>query len=155
GVFYFHYLPGLLRGAGTLQAEADPFLPRTYLVFHNESRQSMRVWAAGFALPLFAGLLAAPFALRRAWPPARPVLGAWLAAWPLVMLAKEPFLFPRPLRWAKEDEFISPLVALLIAAPAWGLPRPWMRWTAAALAVSVAAWLQAGDFRIHASGLMP
>jgi len=70
-----------------------------------------------FALfPLLVGLAAAPFALSRARASARPVLGAWLLAWALTMLAKEPFLFPRPLRWAKEDQFVSPLLALLIGA---------------------------------------
>ena len=154
-VFYFHYLPGLVHGAGPLQAEPDLFEARTYLIFHNESRQSMRVWAAGFAIPLAAGLLAAPFALRRALPSARPILASWLLAWPMIMLAKEPFLFPRPLRWAKEDQFISPLMGLFVGAVVWSLPRPWMRWGAAALAVGMALWLELGDFRIHVSGLMP
>jgi hypothetical protein len=154
-LFYFHYLPGLLHGAGSLQEEPDPFQARTYFVFHNESRQSMRVWAAGFAIPLLAGLLAAPVALPRARPASRPVLVAWLATWPLVMLCKEPFLFPRPLRWAKEDQFVSPLLALLIGGAVAALPRPWMRWTAGAFVATVALWLQLGDFRIHATGLMP
>jgi hypothetical protein len=154
-VFYFHYLPGLLAGVGGIQQEADPFQARTYFIFHNESRQSMKVWAAGFALPLAAGLVAAPFALRRALPTARPVLAAWLATWPVVMLLKEPFFFPRPLRWAKEDQFVSPLLALLIGGALWTLPRPWMRWCAAAAAVAVALWLQVGDFREHLAGVMP
>jgi hypothetical protein len=154
-VFYFHFVPGLLHGVGPLQSEPDPFQPRTYFIFHNESRQSMRVWAAGFAIPLLAGLIAAPVALRRAAPDARPVLTAWLLTWPLVMLAKEPFLFPRPLRWAKEDQFIAPLLALLIGAACWALPKAWMRWAAAAVAVAVALYLQLGDFRIHFTGAMP
>jgi hypothetical protein len=154
-LFYFHYVPGLLRGGGALQDEPDLFLPRTYLIFHNESRQSMRVWAAGFAIPLFAGLLAAPLALRRALPAARAVLLAWLATWMLVMVAKEPFGFPRPLRWGKEDQFISPLLALLIGGAIGCLPRRSMRWGVAAAAIAVALWLQAGDFRTHVSGLMP
>lgn len=154
-LFYFHYVPGLLRGGGELQEEPDVFLPRTYLIFHNESRQSMRVWAAGFAIPLFAGLLAAPLALRRALPSARAILLAWLATWVLVMVAKEPFGFPRPLRWGKEDQFISPLLALLIGGAIACLPRRWMRWGAAVVAVAIALWLQVGDFRTHVSGLMP
>ena len=80
---------------------------------------------------------------------------SWLLAWPMIMLAKEPFLFPRPLRWAKEDQFISPLMGLFVGAVVWSLPRPWMRWGAAALAVGTALWLELGDFRIHVSGLMP
>jgi hypothetical protein len=115
----------------------------------------MRVWAAGFLVTLLAGLAAAPLALSRARASTRPVLAAWLVAWALVMLFKEPFLFPRPLRWAKEDQFVSPLLALLIGGAAWSLPRPWLRWGAAALAAGVALWLQLGDFRQHASGLWP
>jgi hypothetical protein len=155
GVFYFHYLPGLLRGGGELQQEPDLFQPRTYLIFHNESRQSMRVWAAGFAIPVGAGLLAAPFALRRALPSARAILLSWLASWVLVMVAKEPFGFPRPLRWGKEDQFVSPLLALLIGGGIGCLPRRWMRWGAAAAAVGTALWLEAGDFGTHLSALMP
>jgi hypothetical protein len=154
-VFYFHYLPGLLRGGSGLQQEADLFLPRTYFIFHNESRQSMRVWAAGFAIPLLAGLLSAPVALRRARPAARTIFTCWLVTWGLVMIAKEPFGFPRPLRWGKEDQFVSPLLALLIGGAVGALPRAWMRWSAAVVAVAVAVWLQAGDFAAHASGLLP
>lgn len=153
-LFYFHYLPGLIGGLQGIQAEPDLFRPRTYLVFHNESRQAMRVWQAGFVVPLAAGLLAAPAALRAAAPAVRPVLAAWLFTWPLVMLAKEPFLFPRPLRWAKEDQFLSPLLALLVGGAVARLPAAWMRWAAAGLAVAVAAWLQWGDFRVHASGIL-
>jgi hypothetical protein len=153
-LFYFHYLPGLVHGATTLQAEADPFPPRTFWIFHNESRQSMRVWAAGFALPLAAAALAAPFALRRAAPTFRPVLLAWVLSFPVIMLAKEPFLFPRPMRWAKEDQFIAPALALVLAGAAGSLPRPWMRWTAGTLVVAGALWLQLGDFRAHALSLL-
>ena len=102
-----------------------------------------------------AGLAAAPVALRRALPAARPVLAAWLTAWALVMLLKEPFLLPKLLRWAKEDQFLSPLLALLIGAVVWALPRAWMRWAAAAVVVGVALWLQIGDFREHLAGVMP
>jgi hypothetical protein len=154
-LFYFHYVPGLLQGTGGLQQEPDLFKARTFLIFHNESRQSMRVWAAGFLITLVAGLVAAPFALRRAWPPARPIFAAWLMTWALVMVCKEPFLFPRPMRWAKEDQFIGPLLAVFIGAALGTLPRPWMRWTAGGAAVAVALWLQLGDFRTQMTGLMP
>jgi hypothetical protein len=154
-LFYFHYVPGLLQGAGGIQQEPDLFQARTFLIFHNESRQSMRVWAAGFLITLAAGLVAAPFALRRAWPPARPIFAAWLATWVLVMIFKEPFLFPRPMRWAKEDQFIGPLLAIFIGAALGTLPRPWMRWGAGAAVVAVALWLQLGDFRTQMTGLMP
>ncbi len=154
-LFYFHYVPGLLRGGGALQDEPDLFQPRTYLIFHNESRQSMRVWAAGFVVPLAAGLVAAWPALRRALAPARVILMAWLATWALIMVAKEPFGFPRPLRWGKEDQFVSPLVAMLIGGAIGAMPRAWMRWTAAVVVIAVAAWLQVGDFVTHATGVMP
>jgi hypothetical protein len=148
-LFYFHYLPGLLTPGPAVQTEQDLFPGRTYLIFHNESRQAMRVWAGGWALPLGAGLLLAPLALRRALPTARPILVAWLCTWALTMLLKEPYLLPRPLRWAKEDQLVGPLLALVIGASCWGLPRPWMRWSAAILAVAIALRLQIGDFLGH------
>jgi hypothetical protein len=70
-------------------------------------------------------------------------------------VAKEPFLFPRPLRWAKEDQFVGPLLAVFIGAAIAALPRPWMRWGAGATVVAVALWLQLGDFRTQMTGLMP
>lgn len=154
-LFYFHFVPGLLQAAGPLQTDPDLYPGRTYLVFHNESRQSMRIWAAGFLLPLGAGLLAFPLALRRALPSARPVLAAWLGAWALVMLLKEPVFFPRPLRWAKEEQFVSPLLALLIGAAVTALPQPWQRRTAGTVVVVTALWLQLGDFRTHLLDLLP
>jgi drug/metabolite transporter (DMT)-like permease len=152
-LFYFHYAPGLLRGAAGMEAEPDLFPGKTFFVFHNESRQSLRLWVLGFWIPVLGGLAAAPFALRRARPAARPVLVSWLAAWGLMMLLKEPFLFPKLLRWAKEDQFLSPLLCLTVAAGAWGLPRRWMRWAAAAVVVGAAAWLELRDFAHHANSL--
>jgi hypothetical protein len=154
-LFYFHYIPGLLRGLGNVESGPDPFPGRTFLIFHNESRQSMRIWDAGFLWPLALGVFAAPIALRRAPQAARPVLVSWLAAWAMTMIAKEPFLFPRPLRWAKEEQFLSPLLALLIGAATWSLPRAWQRWCAATVLVAGALWLEAGDFARHATGQMP
>lgn len=154
-LFYFHYVPGLLQGTRGLQQEPDLFQARTFFIFHNESRQSMRVWTAGFWITLAAGLVAAPFALRRAWPPARPIFAAWLATWVLVMVFKEPFLFPRPMRWAKEDQFVGPLLAIFIGAALGTLPRPWMRWGAGAAVMAIALWLQLGDFHTQMTGLMP
>ncbi|MGE0452770.1 MAG: hypothetical protein AB7O37_03740 [Vicinamibacteria bacterium] len=155
GLYYFHYLPGLLQGAGSVGSGADLFEGRTFLIFHNESRQSLRVWLGGFLATLVAGLVAAPFAISRARPGARPVLLAWLSAWALTMLAKEPWLFPRPLRWAKEDQFVAPLLALLIGAGVFALPRPWLRRAVAAALLAVALWFQLGDFRAHATALWP
>jgi hypothetical protein len=152
-VFYFHYVPGLVRGAGALESSPDLFPGRTFLVFHNESRQSLRLWALGLWIPLFAGLVAAPFALRRARPAGRPVLIAWIAAWVLVMVLKEPWLFPRLLRWAKEDQFVSPACALFAAAAIAGIPRRGPRVVVAGAALALALWLQARDFAHHANSL--
>ena len=153
-VFYFHYVPGLLRGSGAMAAGPDLFPGRTVFIFHNESKESVRIWAGGYGVLLAAGLLAAPVALRRARPDARPILVAWLSAWALIMLLKEPFLLPRMLRWAKEDQFLSPLLCLLVGAAVSALPGKWMRWAAAVLVIAVAAVLQARDFLLHANSLL-
>jgi len=150
-LFYFHYAPGLLRGAGRIEAEPDPVRVYTFFIFHNEGRPSLRLWYEGYWILLVAGLAAAPVALRRALPAARPVLAAWLTAWALVMLLKEPFLLPKLLRWAKEDQFLSPLLCLLVGAGIAALPRPALRWTAAVVAVAGAAAIQARDFILHAT----
>lgn len=150
-LFYIHYVPGLLRGAGGLEAAPDPVRVYTFFIFHNEGRPSLRLWYEGYWMLLLAGLAAAPSALRRAVPTARPVLIAWLAAWGLVMLLKEPFLLPKLLRWAKEDQFLSPLLCLLIGAAIAALPRPWPRWCAAAVALGGAAVIQGRDFFLHAA----
>jgi hypothetical protein len=153
-VFYFHYVPGLLRGAGAMAASPDLFPGRTVFVFHNESKESVRIWAGGYGLLLAAGLAAAPVALRRARPDARPILAAWLLAWASIMLLKEPFLLPRMLRWAKEDQFLSPLLCLFVGAAVAALPQRWMRAAAAVAVVAVAALLQARDFLLHANSLL-
>ena len=81
GLFYFHYVPGLLRAAREVAGGGDdPFPGRTVFIFHNESKESVRLWAGGYGLLLVAGLVAAPAALRRARAEARPVLVAWLVA---------------------------------------------------------------------------
>jgi hypothetical protein len=150
-LFYFHYLPGLLVGARGIEAAPDPVRVYTFFIFHNEGRPSLRLWYEGYWTLLLAGLVAAPLALRRADAVARPVLVAWLAAWVLMMLFKEPFLFPKLLRWAKEDQFLSPLLCLLIGAAIAALPRPALRWSLAAVAVAGAAVLQGRDFILHAT----
>ena len=153
-VFYFHYVPGMLGGASAVEAEPDKFPGRTFFIFHNESRQSLRLWILGFWIPLAAGLLAAPVALLRARPWARPVLLSWLAAWVLVMIFKEPSLFPKLLRWAKEDQFVSPLMCLFLGAAAGALPTRALRWGATAAMVVVALWLEWRDFLHHANSLL-
>jgi hypothetical protein len=152
-LFYFHYVPGLLRGARGVEAEPDLFPGKTFLFFHNESRQSLRIWTLGFWVPLFAGLLAAPFAFKGMRASARPIALAWLLAWAAIMLLKEPFLFPKLLRWAKEDQFLSPLLCLLVAGALASLPRAWMRWGGAAVALLTAGWLELRDFAYHANSL--
>jgi hypothetical protein len=97
-LYYFHYVPGLLRGTSALEAEPDLVGVKTFFIFHNESRQNLRVWLGGYWILVLAGLVSAPLALRRAAAGARPVLVAWLAAWALLMLLKEPFLLPKLLR---------------------------------------------------------
>jgi len=113
----------------------------------------VRIWAGGYGILLVAGLLAAPVALRRARPEARPLLVAWLSAWALVMLLKEPFFLPRMLRWAKEDQFLSPLLCLFVGAGVAALPRSWMRWSAALLAAGAALVIEGRDFLLHANSL--
>ena len=153
-LFYFHYVPGLLQGARAMGAGPDPFPGRTVFIFHNESKESVRIWAGGYGILLTAGLICAPVALLRARAQARPVLASWLLAWGLIMVLKEPFLLPKMLRWAKEDQFLSPLLCLFVGAAVAALPRPWMRWGAALVAVGVAAALQARDFLLHANSLL-
>jgi len=152
-IYYFHYVPGLLRGGARMEAEPDLSPGRTFFIFHNESRQSLRLWALGFWLPMIGGLLAAPSAIRRARASSRPVLLAWLVAWAMFMVLKEPALFPRILRYGKELLFVSPLLALFLAGGVRSLPRSWMRWSAAAVVLATAAWLQARDFAHHAVSL--
>jgi hypothetical protein len=152
-LFYFHYLPGLLAGARGVEAEPDLFPGRTFFIFHNESRQSLRLWALGLWIPLAAGIAAAPLALRRAPAWARPALVSWLAAWALLMLLKEPFLLPRLLRWAKEDLFLGPLLGLFLAGAVAALPGRAARLVAAAVVIGAALLLQARDFTYHASTL--
>jgi len=153
-LYYFHYAPGLLRQAGALETAApDLFDPRTFLVFHNESRQSMRIWILGSWWLVAGGLLSAPVALVRARPDSRPLLLAWLMTWAVFMVLKEPFLFPKLLRWTKEEQFLSPLMDLMVAGLVSTPPRRWMRWAVGGVAVAWALRLQLRDFLLHANSL--
>jgi hypothetical protein len=69
------------------------------------------------------------------------------------MLLKEPFLLPKVLRWAKEDQFVSPLLCLFVGAGVAALPRPWLRRSAAAVVIAVAVVIEARDFLLHANSL--
>jgi hypothetical protein len=84
---------------------------------------------------------------------ARPILIAWFLAWAMFMVLKEPAFFPRILRYGKELQFISPLVALSIAGAVMAVPRPLLRWSLAAVVLGAAVWLQARDFAHHAVSL--
>jgi hypothetical protein len=152
-LFYFHYLPAVLGGLSLVESGPDPFPGRTFFIFHNESRQSYRIWVLGFWMTVLGGLIAAPIALRRGAAGARPFLVCWLAAWALIMVLKEPVLLPRLLRWAKEDQFVSPLLCLLIGGAIAALPRPWLRRAVAAAVVAGAAAVQLRDFALHARSL--
>ena len=153
-LFYFHYVGGLLSGARGLEAEPDLFPGRSFFIFHNESRQSMRLWATGLAWPLAAGLFAAPLALSRAAAFARPVFLSWLGAWGLIMVLKEPPLFPKLLRWAKEEQFLSPLVCLMLAGACLQIRPRWLRACVTGLVLLGALLLQLRDFRAHANSLL-
>lgn len=151
-VYYGHYVPGLVRHSGPMAIEAEPeiFSGRTVLgIFRNEGRQSYRIWALGFTIPFVLGLLATPLALGRARVQARPVLVAWLAAWGLIALLKDPAFFPLTLRWAKEDQFLSPLLALLLAGAVTNLRPATLRWLAASAVLALALFLQARDYLLH------
>ena len=153
-LYYGHYVPGLLHGTPGVEAEPSIFTGRTVLgIFRNEGRQSYRIWLLGFAYPLIAGLLAAPIALRRARPSSRPVLLAWLLAWVLIVVLKDPLFFPKMLRWAKEDQFVSPLLCVFLGASLGAIRSERLRRLAVVAVLSFAAFLAALDFYFHANTL--
>jgi hypothetical protein len=152
-LFYFHYLPAVLGGLSQVESGPDPFPGRTFFIFHNESRQSYRIWVLGFWMTLLGGLLAASIAIRRGAAEARPFLVCWLAAWALIMVLKEPVFLPRLFRWAKEDQFVSPLLCLLMGGAIAALPRRTLRWAVAAAVIGGAAAVQLRDFALHARSL--
>jgi hypothetical protein len=153
--YYGHYLPGLLGGGvSDIEAETSVSVGRTVFgIFRNEGRQSYRLWLLGFGYVISVGLLGAPFALARVRASARPVLLAWLGAWALVMLLKDPLFLPNLLRWGKEDQFVSPLICLLVGGAVGSLDSRIARWTLAGLAIGAALWLEARDFSLHAVSL--
>jgi hypothetical protein len=153
-LFYFHYLPGVVRGASGVEAEPDLIPGSTFFIFHNEARQVLRIWRLGFWMVMLAFVVALPFALRRVRQTALPVLVSWLAAWVLVMVLKEPGLFPRLLRWAKEDQFVSPLVCLVLAGAVSVIPERRLRFAVAAALLAAALFLQLRDFSYHAHSLL-
>jgi hypothetical protein len=154
GLYYGHYVPGLLGSASRGSELPELFPGRTVsVIFRNESRMMMRVWAQGYGGVLLAGLVAAPVALRRARATARPVLLAWLLAWLLAVVLKDPVFFPRLLRYAKEDLLLAPLLCLFVGAAVAAVRRRGLRAAVAAAVLLIAAWMQLGDFAHHASSL--
>jgi hypothetical protein len=83
-------------------------LPGKTFIFHND-RGRASAFGSWDSVPLLAGLLAAPLALLRAKPWARPVLVAWLMAWALIMVLKEPSLFPSSCV-GRGNQFVPPLL---------------------------------------------
>jgi hypothetical protein len=111
------------------------------------------MWAGGYGILLAAGSWPRPCPAPRA-AEARPLLVAWLSAWALVMLLKEPFLLPRMLRWAKEDQFLSPLLCLFVGAAVSALPQKRLRVDRRRARGVGGAALQARDFLLHANSLL-
>jgi hypothetical protein len=114
----------------------------------------MRLWMLGLWIPLLAGLVAAPVALWRAPRWARPLLFSWVAAWALVVIFKEPSLLPKLLRWAKEDQFLTPLLCVFVGAAVGAVPQRRFRLALAAVVIAGAAWLEWRDFGYHANSLL-
>jgi hypothetical protein len=67
----------------------------------------------------------------------------------LVAVLKDPLFFPRMLRWAKEDLFVSPLLCVFVAAAATAVPRPSWRRLAVLAAVGAVLTMQVRDFARH------
>ena len=63
-LYYGHYLPGLLAGGKTPLA-SDPYPGRTFFIFHNESRQSLRLWRLGLFVPCLAAIPATWLVITR------------------------------------------------------------------------------------------
>jgi hypothetical protein len=70
------------------------------------------------------------------------------------MLLKEPVFFPKLLRWAKEDQFLSPLLCLCLAAAITGARPRWLRALLTTLVLLGALALQWRDFQHHANSLL-
>ena len=81
------------------------------------------------------------------------MLFAWLAAWALIVVFKDPLFLPKLLRWAKEDEFLSPLLCLLIGAGVGAIPRRSWRLAVGAAVLAVALHLEWRDYGYHANSL--
>jgi hypothetical protein len=145
-LYYGHYVPDLLRGTLATAHDVDRFPGRTFLIFHNESRQSMRLWNEGLWIPVLLGLMAALPAICTTSPRVRSLLIAWLGAWIVFMGLKELPILAKLLRWAKEDQFLSPLLCLFLAGAIGTITRSRWRWVLAGTLVLLLAWLHARDY---------
>lgn len=152
-LFYGHYVPDLVRGGGHPGLLSDPFPGRTFFIFHNESRQSLRLWRLGLFLPFLAALPAAVMVMRKASSLTRSFLFAWVGAWAGIMLLKEPWAFPQPLRWAKEDFYVAPSLALLIAIAIARIESRPLRLVLSVVTLAAAAFLRVRDYGFHADTL--
>jgi hypothetical protein len=151
-LYYGHYVPGLLGGGATPLA-SDPYPGRTFFIFHNESRQSLRLWRLGLWFPFLAALPATWFVIVHGSAAVRSFLLAWLSAWAGIMLLKEPWGLPILLRWAKEDLYVAPALALLIAIAIGRLESRSLRVALAGLSVAACLYLRAVDYGFHANTL--
>ena len=152
-LFYGHYMPGLMGGSGSSALMTDPFPGRTFFIFHNESRQSLRLWRLGLFIPFLAAIPATGVVVARSSAAVRAFLLAWVSAWAGIMLMKEPWAFPRLLRWAKEDFYVAPALALLIAIGIARLESRPLRIGLALLSLTAAIFLRARDYGFHADTL--
>jgi len=151
-LYYGHYLPGLLGGGKTPLA-SDPYPGRAFFIFHNESRQSLRLWRLGLFVPFLAAIPATGLVIARGSAVVRSFLLAWLSAWAGIMLLKEPWGLPVLLRWAKEDFYVAPALALLIAIAIGRLESRHLRIALASLSVLTFLYLRAEDYGFHANTL--
>ena len=151
-LFYGHFVAGLLQG-GSAAMTPDMFPGRTFFIFHNESRQSLRLWTLGLYIPLLAALAAAVPLLKRVDPRIRAFLVAWVAAFAGIMALKEPFALPRLLRWAKEDFYVAPAAALIVACAIARIESKRWRYSLMVTSLVVAFLLRARDYGFHADTL--
>lgn len=152
-LYYGHYVAGIILGGGSSALMSDPFPGRTFFIFHNESRQSLRLWRLGLFVPYLAALPASYIVATRCSALVRAFLAAWLSAWAGIMLLKEPWAFPRLLRWAKEDFYVAPALALIVAIAIARIESRPLRFGLIALSLAAATFLRARDYGFHADTL--
>jgi hypothetical protein len=151
-LFYGHYLNGLSSGGGSAML-SDPFPGRTFFIFHNESRQSLRLWRLGLFVPFLLALPACGLIATRCSGLVQSFLFAWLIAWGAMMALKEPWGFPVLLRWAKEDFYVAPALALTIAIAIARIESRVLRAGLTVATLLIAAFLRARDYGFHADTL--